>query len=275
MNPSTHRVTQRLTTARAQGHGCLVPYLTAGFPDLDATVRLLERLSASGCPVVEIGVPFSDSIADGPVIQDSFYRALSAGFRVKHLFDRVAEARDRIDAALVAMVSMSIVRRMGAEVFLAEAAAGGFDGIIVPDVPVDECGNLSAIAAREDLCNVLMIAPTSSPQRLTAVATLATGFIYLIAARGITGERTEVASSLPEQVKQVRALTSLPVLAGFGISTPEQVSAVCSSADGAIVGSAIVRRMLTAVDAGVRESELVQQVGAYVDTLLEASRQTP
>lgn len=263
----TARLEERLRSATAGGGKCLMPYLTAGFPDLDATVALIERCSAAGCPALEIGFPFSDSIADGPVIQESFYRALDAGFRVDALFEAIARVRARTSAALVAMVSMSLVMKRGPEKFVRAAAGAGFDGLIVPDVPIDEAAALSHVAESAGLCNVLMIAPTSATERQARIAAAARGFLYVIATRGITGERSQVEHDLADHVEALRKLTSVPLIAGFGVSTPAHVREICQHADGVIVGSAIIRRIAAAAGQGASTAQVVEAVGSYVDEL--------
>ena len=188
--------------------------------------------------------------------------------RVDELFAAVAAVRDQLSAGLLAMVSMSIVQRLGMKAFAERAADCGFDRLIVPDVPVDECGGLAQIAESCGLCNVLMSAPTSSDQRRRRIAELSTGFIYLIAAKGITGERDRLAGGLAEDVKGVRAMTKMPLIVGFGINTPAQVREVCRVADGVIVGSAIIRRITTGIDEQRTADEIVDAIGSYVDELI-------
>jgi len=270
-----NRLTERIHAKTAAGGKCLMPYLTAGFPDLATTMQLVERCAQAGCPAIEIGFPFSDSIADGPVIQESFYRALDAGFRVDDLLSAVAVARPRIDAALVAMVSMSLVMKRGAERFARDAASAGFDALIVPDVPIDESDALTRIAEAAGLCNVLMISPTSAPQRRARIAAASRGFLYVIASRGITGERAGVADDLADYVRSLRQLTATPLIAGFGVSTPDHVREICRHADGVIVGSAIVRRITAAIDQGDPRARIVETIGAYVDELMAATNPPP
>jgi tryptophan synthase alpha chain len=266
---SHNRLAQRFDEARGRGRRCLLPYVTAGYPNLTVTTGLLRRFDELGCPAVEVGFPFSDSIADGPVIQDSFYRALAAGFRVDELFQRVRDLRAAVSAGLLAMVSMSIVQRIGLDDFVRRAGEVGFDGLIVPDVPVDESDGLADAAQRHRLCNVLMAAPTSSPQRRQAVGQRATGFVYLIAARGITGERQTLADDLVASIQAMRAVSRVPVVVGFGISTPLQVREVCRHADGVIVGSAIIRRITAAIGQERDDSGIVDDLGQYVADLME------
>ena len=268
----SNRITQRLIEARQPGRVRLAPYLTAGFPDLEATLALVRRFDESGCPVIEIGFPFSDSIADGPTIQESFHRVLATGWKVDPLLGALRDVRSQTKAGLVAMVSMSIVARFGVEAFARRLADCGFDGWIVPDAPLEEQDIVGQAAAGCGLCNVLMVAPTTPQARLGGVGSVSTGFVYLIAARGITGERSQLADDLRDNVGRVRACTETPVLAGFGIHTPAQVRAVCAVADGAIVGSAVVRRVRQCISRGDSLEQLVVQVGGYVDELAVASK---
>ncbi len=267
-----NRLTRSLAATLKRGDKCLMPYITAGYPDLATTTQVITRCSQAGCPAIEVGFPFSDSIADGPVIQESFYRALDAGFRVEPLFESVAGCRSDVSAGLLAMVSMSLVSRYGVEAFCRRAAGSGFDGLIVPDVPVDECAGLARMAADHGLCNVLMDAPTSHDQRRRRIADLSTGFIYVITSRGITGERSTVAADLASHVAALRAQTQTPLIAGFGISTTEHVREVCRHADGAIVGSAIIRRMGACIDRNAPADEITAAIGTYVDELLPGTR---
>lgn len=268
----SNRLTLYLAEASSNRRRCLAPYLTAGFPDLDVTAGLIRRFDQSGCGVIEIGFPFSDSIADGPTIQESFNLALAGGLRVENILDMVRAVRGDVDAALLAMVSMSIVQRFGVDAFARRLANCGFDGWIVPDAPLEEHEELSNAANRCGLCNVLMIAPTTPEDRIAAIASAATGFVYLIAARGITGQRDAIADDLRDNVARVRACTDTPILVGFGIATPDHVREVCEIADGAIVGSAIVGRIREAHSQEPDRSAIVESVGAYVDTLAAATR---
>ncbi|MCB9849249.1 MAG: tryptophan synthase subunit alpha [Phycisphaerales bacterium] len=251
----------------ASGGKCLMPYLTAGFPDLDTTVRLIERFDSAGCPAIEVGFPFSDSIADGPVIQESFYHALDNGFRVDALLEAIGNLRSRVSTALVAMVSMSLVAKRGVERFARDVASAGFDAMIVPDVPVDEADAVTPAAESAGLCNVLMEAPTSSQARRKWIASKSRGFLYVIASRGITGERQDVSGDLAAHVQAMRSLTDVPLIVGFGINTPEHVREVCRSADGAIVGSAIVRRITKCIEESASADAIVDTLGRYVDAL--------
>jgi len=232
---------------RAAGTTALMPYVTGGHPTLATTRGVLRSLQDAGASIVEIGFPFSDPIADGPVIAEAMHAALLAGVTPTDLMDLVREVRPETELGLVGMVSQSIVERIGVEPFVAEAAAAGFDGLIVPDVDVVAARTVRAIADDRGLTLSMLVAPTTSPQRTEQLAGLSSGFIYLLARAGITGEQSE-APQLARRIEALRNVTDLPVAVGFGISTPEHVRAVTETADAAIIGSALVRRMTEADD---------------------------
>ena len=233
-----------------------MPFICAGYPALSTTAPALAALQRAGASIVEVGIPFSDPIADGPVIAAAMHQALKLGATPLEVFDQVASVRASLEIGLVAMCSVSIVHKMGGREgpagFCKRAAAAGFDGVIVPDVPLEESGPIRDAAAASDLTCSLLVAPTSPPQRAAAIARACTGFVYLLARTGITGERSD-APDVSRMVGLIRAATELPIAAGFGISTPDHVRAVVhgpNSADAAIVGSALVRRMTDAAAKG-------------------------
>ena len=265
MQLSENRIDQRL--AAAAGRGALLPYLTGGYPTLAATEAWLRRFDALGVTAVEIGLPYSDSIADGPVIQDSFNRVLAGGLKIQPLFDRIAAVRPQLDLALLAMVSFSIVRRLGVTGFVSRAQTCGFDGLIVPDLPDEEAEELSDAAAAAGLRHVMLVAPDTSAARAERIARRSTGFVYQVAVRGTTGERDALPDDLCGRVAQLRAAAGKPVCVGFGVGTAAQVRQVCAVADGAIVGSAIVRRVTAALDAGETPDAIVETVAHFVADL--------
>ena len=242
-------VARAFARARASGRPAVLPFVTAGYPTLASTRELLPRLAAACGSVIEVGIPFSDPIADGPVIAESMHEALVAGCTPEKVFEAVRAVRGQVDAALVAMVSDSIVSRMGSERFAREAAAAGFDGLIVPDIDLEDAPALRAACDAAGITCTLLVSPTSSDDRIARIVANCTGFVYALARLGITGERSEAPDVRPV-VERIRRHTSLPIAAGFGISTPAHVRAVADHADGAIVGSAIVRRMREAIAAG-------------------------
>lgn len=264
----TSRIEQRFSNNKAPGCCALLPYLTTGFPDLNVTEALIRRADALGVTAIELGIPYSDSIADGPVIQSSFHEALDRGFRLQHAFDLVARIRDDVQCGLIAMVSYTIVYRVGLEDFMRRASEAGFDGVILPDVPVEEVSSIKACADSNDLCYIGLVAPTTEASRREAIAKNSTGFIYQIAVSGLTGERSELPVSLADDVNSLRKISGLPVCVGFGISNAEHVQTVCSIADGAIVGSAIVRRIADAMKNGHDSDTIVDSVSQFISELL-------
>ena len=255
---------------RRQGSGLgVIPFVTAGYPSLASTSGLLPRLAAAGARVIEVGIPFSDPIADGPVIAESMHRALAAGCTPFKVFEAVRAARAGVDASLAAMVSHSIVARIGMASFVGQAREAGFDAMIVPDVDLDDAPALRTSCDANGMALTLLVAPTSPVERIRRITELCSGFVYALARVGITGERTDLPDIAP-LVARVRACTERPVAVGFGISTPEHVRAVLQHADGAIVGSALVRRMREAVDAGRPAEDAAERL---VASLAAAVRQ--
>lgn len=242
------RINTIFTDLRSQGRKALMPFLCAGYPRPGLLGESLKAVEQAGASIVEIGIPFSDPIADGPVIAAAMHEALEAGLTPEATFAEVAAARSTVSAGLVAMVSVSIVNRMSQqglaspEGFIARAQKAGFDGFIFPDAPVEESADLVAAARDHGMTASLLIAPTTAPDRARRIAEASSGFVYLLARAGITGER-EDAPDVADRVEMLRQVTDLPIACGFGISTAEHVRAVVDHADAAIVGSALVRRM--------------------------------
>ena len=262
-----NRLVRTFAELRAAGGKTLLPFITAGFPDLETTEALLKDFESRGVRVCELGIPYSDPIADGPVIQASYTDALAHGITSEKIFGMVRRyraANGRL--ALVAMVSYSIVYRHGVEQYLKDAAAAGFDGLIVPDLPLDEAGTLEPLAALHGLANVMLIAPTTPPDRRLAIARHCRGFCYMISVAGITGERDRLPEATIAGVAELRKHTDVPVCVGFGISKPQMVRTVCEVADGAIVGSAIVHRI--ADHKNLPRKKLVRQIGDFVGEFL-------
>ena len=243
------RIHSVFSDARAKRRGVLMPFVCAGSPRADSTGSVLAALDRAGAGVIEVGIPFSDPIADGPVIAAAMHEALQAGVTPRRVFEQVAAVRSKVSCGLVAMVSVSLVWRIGLSRFVADAAAAGFDGFIFPDAPLEESPELVAAAREAGLTCSLLIAPTTPEDRAARIAEACTGFIYMLARSGITGERAEAPQIAP-RVQALRRVTGLPIACGFGISTAEHVRAVCAEADAAIVGSALVRRLKDAAMTG-------------------------
>ena len=267
---SNNRLVATFAELRAGGKKTVLPFLTGGYPSPAATTAMLREIESRGGRICEIGVPFSDPIADGPVIQASYTAALDAGVTWDAIRAAVRDYRAAGGTmAILAMVSVSIVYRHGQEAFCASAAEAGFDGLIVPDLPLDETDAFAPIAAGAGLCNVVLISPTTPEERKVDIATRSTGFVYYMSVAGITGERKTLPTATIDSVAELRKHTETPICVGFGISTPEQVAEVCRVADGAIVGSAIIHRINDAREARKTEADIVTTVGAFVESLLE------
>lgn len=261
-----NRIESIFAQHRRLGEKALMPFLTAGDPDLATTSQLLATVQAAGASICELGIPFSDPLADGPVIQDSMAHALSHGVRLNQVFDLVAEHRSGLDIGLVAMASYSIACRMGVANFVRRASEVGIDGLIFPDLPLEESDEVRLLAADHGLVCSLLIAPTTPIARAKAIARASSGFVYLLARGGLTGEQSQLPCDLPQRIAAVRAVTELPIAVGFGISNPQQVQDVLTVADAAIVGSAIMRCV---AQYRLQGSEVVvDQVGQFVRALI-------
>ena len=221
----------------------LVPFIPAGYPDLPTTAALLPALERGGANIIEIGFPFSDPIADGPVIQEAFVDTLARKVKIGDVFSTIAGDRDGVGLPIVGMLSYSIVFRYGVDRFLKEAKSSGFDGLILPDLPPPEAQRTCDLIRAAGLDTILLIAPTTSLERRKEIVKLSSGFVYYLSVSGITGERDQLPADLPDNIRQIKSLTDLPVCVGFGISQTRHVSQLAGLADGAIVGTAMVRRI--------------------------------
>ena len=229
----------RISKAFERGKA-FIAFVTGGDPDIETTEKLIPAMAAAGVDLVEIGIPFSDPIAEGVVIQAADERALAAGCTVDKLFDMAARVRTRVDIPLVFMTYVNPVFVYGKERFMARCAECGIDGIIVPDLPFEEKNEIADVCARHGIKLISMIAPTSR-ERIEMIAREAEGFLYCVSSLGVTGVRSEIGGDVAEMIRQAKRVTSVPCAVGFGISTPEQARAMSAVSDGVIVGSAIVK----------------------------------
>ncbi len=257
------------TTLRTQGRAALAPFVTAGDPEMETTLAVLESLDRAGASLCELGVPYSDPIADGPVIQSSYTRALAAGFTLERLFELSRQATQRVKMPILAMASYSLIYRRGIDRFVADAKAAGLTGFVVPDLPIEESDQLDAACRQAGLALVRLVTPTTPPERAEAIARKSTGFLYCVSVAGVTGARTDLPAGLIERVQWLRTKTDVPILVGFGISSPEQARAVAAVADGVIVGSAVVRHLADAAN-HPREAFL-RGLEGYVGDLVAAT----
>ena len=248
---------------RARGVRALLPYFTAGDPSLADPRRLVIEAARRGADVVELGVPFSDPLADGPVIQRAGTRALAGGTTVARVLETVAGLRAEIDVPIVLLTYYNPVLAFGLKAFARTAVDAGVDGAIVADLPPEESDPLGTEATAAGLDLVYMVAPTSTPARVRLIARKSRGFIYVVSLTGVTGERQQLPADMATQIATIRRETAMPVCVGFGISTPAQVATVGRVADGAAVGSAIVRL----VESRAGSPTLVEDVGKFIAEL--------
>lgn len=223
-----------------EGKKAFLGFLTAGDPSLDKTAEFVLEMERAGATLIELGIPFTDPIADGPVIQEANIRALDAGCTTDKIFDMVKELRKKTQIPLVFLAYLNVLYKYGYERFCEKCKECGIDGVIIPDLPYEEQGELKPIAAKYDVDVITMIAPTSE-ERIKTVAKDATGFIYVVSSMGVTGARSEITTDVNEIISMIRETTDVPAAIGFGINTREQVTKYANIADGAIVGSAIVK----------------------------------
>ncbi|MCP4189611.1 MAG: tryptophan synthase subunit alpha [Planctomycetaceae bacterium] len=236
-------IDQLFQDLRSQNKKAFMPFVTAGDPDLDFTVDAVRMFAEQGCSLCELGIPYSDPIADGPVIQASYTRALAQGIKLKDIFHRVGHMREGNSMPLVTMVSYAIVYRHGLEQFVDDAQAVGLAGAIVPDLLSEESAELDRICRERDFSLIQLVTPTTSRERAVRIAETSTGFLYYVSVTGITGARQELPPELADQVGWLKEQTDLPICIGFGIARPDHVRTLAPVADGLIVGSAIVKQM--------------------------------
>ena len=241
------RMSRMFTSTR--GRGALMPFITGGYPVKGMTGDLIRSLVDTGVDAIEVGIPFSDPIADGPVIAESMHCALQGGVTPASVFSEIESVRKDVDIPIVAMVSFSIVVKSGGPQFIRNAAEAGFDGFIIPDCDISGIDSVLEEIDRHDLAFSTLIAPDTSDTRLADITGIAREFLYVLARKGITGESSR-APEITRSIARINAVTDLPIAAGFGISTPEHVSAVLQCAQGAIVGSALVRALSEAQRCG-------------------------
>ena len=254
------RIAEAFDRIRATGRPGLVAYVTAGDPDLARTAEILVALSASGADVIEVGVPFSDPLADGPVIQRASERALASRTTLRGTLRMIAETRDRIAAPIVLFTYVNPIVRMGEAEFVSAAAAAGVDGVLVLDLPVEEAGPFRDRLVSAGLDPIFLLSPTTTDARIRASAEMGSGFLYVISRLGVTGARAQLGTGAEPLLRRIRALSDLPLALGFGISSPEQVAQVGQWADAAVVGSALVNVI---AEQG-SSAAVAEKAGAYV-----------
>jgi tryptophan synthase alpha chain len=253
---------------RAAKKKALMPFVTAGDPDLEFTAAVLAELARRGASLCELGIPYSDPIADGPVIQESYTRALGGHVKLAQILEMLAGVAPKVATPIVTMVSYAIVYRHGLARYVDDAQRAGAAGAIVPDLLVEEAGELAKICRDADFSLIQLVTPTTPRERAVRIAHSSTGFLYYVSVTGITGERAELPASLLDNVAWLREQTELPICIGFGISRPEHVKKLAPVADGLIVGSAVVRRIAAAVSKP--RNQVLEDVGQFVASLVAA-----
>jgi tryptophan synthase alpha chain len=264
-----NRLDARFAELKSRGEGALVAFVTAGDPFPERTADVVCALAEAGADVIELGVPFSDPLADGPTIQAASFRALQGGMTPPKVLVAVREARARgVTVPLVLMGAYNPVLQYGPEKFAQDAVAAGADGAIVTDVIPEEADTWKPIADAAGLATIFLLAPTSTAERMEAVGKLAAGFVYCVSMTGITGTKTVVPSELPGLVAAIREHTSTPICVGFGVKTPEQVKEICAFADGAVVGTSLV----TLLDTNRDKPDVLTLAKDYIAALKAATK---
>ncbi len=249
----------RIDTLFKDGHKAIMPFIVGGSPSIEATEEILVALDNAGADIIEIGFPFSDPIADGPVIAASMHAALELGVTPAHVIGAVTRVRASFTAGLIAMVSHSIVHKSGGIAFVERLHEAGFDGLIIPDIDLVDAKAISTFCTENGMSFSMLVAPTTSLERVRELASLSSGFLYVLARTGLTGEQSEL-PDLSSRMQAIRSVTDLPLAVGFGISTASQVATVHTIAEAAIVGSALVRRIETASNPASEAGKFVTEI---------------
>lgn len=266
-----NRIDKKFQELKSKKKAAFIPFLTAGDPDLETTKSLILEFEKRGADIIELGIPFSDPIADGPIIQASYYRALVKGLRVSRVFDMISEIRNESEIPIVAMVSYSMVYKIGYQSFIERALKAGLDGLTIPDLPVEENQEIFELAGKSDFKIICFIAPTTTDQRMALITQKTQGFLYYISVVGITGVRDKLPEDIIQNIHKLKQMTSIPVAVGFGVSTPEHARMIGSVADGVIVGSAIVKEIEKHTNQPLEK--LVVSVGEFIEKLISGTKE--
>ncbi|TWT83239.1 Tryptophan synthase alpha chain [Planctomycetes bacterium CA13] len=259
-------IDQLFSELRQSKKKALMPFVTAGDPNIETTEAILRALGDAGADLCELGIPYSDPVADGPVIQSSYQRALESGFKLQQVFDLGKRLTGDAMLPRVTMVSYSIIHRIGMETYIKKAVEAGYSGAIVPDLLVEESAEFAKLCKASDFSLIQLVTPTTPRERQVRIAESSTGFLYYVSVTGITGERTALPTDLVDNVSWLRGQTDLPICIGFGISSPDTAAQLAPVADGLIVGSAIVRRIASASG----KENVVRSVTEFVGQLRKA-----
>lgn len=261
-----NRIDRLFAKLRKERKKAFIVYITAGYPSLMATEKLISGLEKSGVDLIELGIPFSDPLADGPTIQKASERAISGGANIKSILRIVRSARKKVKLPLVFMTYYNLVSHYGLERFVGESKAAGADGIIIPDLPHEEAKKLIDVSKRQDFATVFLAAPTSTAARLKNISVKSKGFIYYVSLMGVTGAREELAEDIVGNIRRLKRITKKPVCVGFGISRPEQAKRIARLADGVIVGSAVIK----IIEKNIGKRDFYKKVSRFVSDLAKA-----
>jgi tryptophan synthase alpha chain len=258
------RIKNTFTRLKKRNETALIPYVMAGDPDLATTRTLIFEMEKAGCDIIELGAPFSDPLADGPTIQKAAIRSLRNHTTIADVLGLVADVRKTSTIPLILMTYYNLIFKYGEERFVRDAVQAGLDGMILPDLPPEEAVTLIALAKKEGLDTIFLLAPTSTGDRIRLVAKVSQGFVYYVSLTGITGAKLSSQTSIKDSLQKIKAVTDKPVAVGFGVSTPDQAAQIAlSGADGVIVGSALVK----VIEENIGNPELATRVAAFVKAL--------
>ncbi|MFA5336516.1 MAG: tryptophan synthase subunit alpha [Candidatus Omnitrophota bacterium] len=262
-----NRIDKKFAELKKLGRKALVAFFTAGDYGLQNTKKLVIEFEARGVDIIELGIPFSDPVADGPTIQISSERALKRGTKLKDVISAVGELRNKTEIPIVLMGYYNPILKYGISKFISDCAKNGVDGAIIPDLPPEESGELVSAARAKGFATIFLLSPTSTAKRIKLISKYSRGFIYYVSLTGITGARSSLPRELASRVRLIKRHSKLPVCVGFGVSNPAQVRQICYAADGAIVGSAIVKE----IEKNSAKKRFIGNVGDYVQKLTEAA----
>ncbi|EPZ41912.1 MULTISPECIES: tryptophan synthase subunit alpha [Alicyclobacillus] len=256
--------------AALSGKTALIPFVVAGDPTYDESLKLVDAILDAGADMIELGFPYSDPLADGPVIQAAALRSLQSGFQLPHSFRMIEQLRSRTQKPIIAFTYVNPILQFGIEAFFDQLARAGGDGVIIPDVPLEEAPDIAQVARHCDISFIPLVAPTSGAARIQAICEAASGFVYCVSSLGVTGERSAVAANVQHLVETVKQYTDLPACVGFGVSQPAHAKEISDYADGVIVGSAYVRRIAKVAEQNV--DSVIDQVCNFTKELKAACK---
>jgi len=262
-----NRIERKFQQLSRQKRKALIPFLAAGDPSISLTKALIREVEEQGADIIELGIPFSDPLADGPTIQKAYLRGLKNGVTLQDVLKLVKEVRQESEIPIVIMSYYNLIFKMGLEEFVQGAREVGVDGVIVPDLPPEEGETFHQLATREGLATIFLVAPNSPPERISKIAQKTRGFLYYVSLMGVTGERKALAPDLIGSLQTIRSSIQLPLVVGFGISTPEHVRLLAPWVDGIVVGSALIR----VIENNLKDPALLREVGRFVAQLKSAT----